>query len=103
MTDKSTKHKFSADRPIISRTDDLLGVSGFAESLAASIKGWTGRDSLVVALYGPWGSGKTSIKNLAIESLRSDKDHCLSIVEFNPWKWAGQAQLAEGFFQEIGV
>lgn len=24
------------------------------------------------------------------------------IVEFNPWQWAGQEQLAEAFFQEIG-
>lgn len=103
MADKAAKHKFSADRPIISHSDDLLGVAGFAESLATSIKGWTGRDSLIVALYGPWGSGKSSIKNLAVEALRGDKEHCPSIVEFNPWQWAGQAQLAEGFFQEIGV
>ena len=25
------------------------------------------------------------------------------IVEFNPWQWAGQEQLAEAFFQEIGA
>lgn len=103
MTDKIAKHKFSADRPITSHADDLLGVAGFAESLATSIRGWTGRDSLIVALYGPWGSGKSSIKNLAVEALRGDKEHSPSIVEFNPWQWAGQAQLAEGFFQEIGV
>lgn len=103
MTEKVTKHKFSADRPITSHSDDLLGVAGFAESLATSIKGWTGRDSLIVALYGPWGSGKSSIKNLAVEALHGDKENCPSIVEFNPWQWAGQAQLAEGFFQEIGV
>jgi len=42
MTDKSSKHNFSADRPITSRTEDLLGVSGFAESLASSIKGLYG-------------------------------------------------------------
>jgi len=103
MTDKETKHKFSADRPITSPIDDLLGVTGFAESIAASIKGWTGRDSLIVALYGPWGSGKSSIKNLAAEALRRDEENCPSIVEFNPWQWVGQSQLAEGFFQEIGV
>jgi len=103
MTDKTAKHKFSADRPITSPVDDLLGVTGFAESIAASIKGWTGRDSLIVALYGPWGSGKSSIKNLAVEALRRDRENCPSIVEFNPWQWVGQSQLAEGFFQEIGI
>jgi len=45
---------FAADRPIPSRTKDLLGRSDFAVSLAQAIRGWTGKDSLVVALYGPW-------------------------------------------------
>jgi len=61
---------FSADRPIRSKSEDLLGRSAFAESLAAVVEGWTGNDSLVVALYGPWGIGKTSIKNMVLENLR---------------------------------
>lgn len=101
--DKTTKHQFSADRPIISHKEDLLGRAGFAESLASAIKSWTGHDSLVIALYGPWGSGKSSIKNIIIESLRISKEDCPYIVEFNPWQWAGQEQLAEAFFKEIGT
>lgn len=66
---ENTKHPFSADRPITSCSEDLLGRSGFAKSIAAAIKGWIGNDSLVIALYGSWGSGKTSIKNMAIETL----------------------------------
>jgi predicted KAP-like P-loop ATPase len=91
--DKTTKHQFSADRPIISHKEDLLGRAGFAESLASAIKSWTGHDSLVIALYGPWGSGKSSIKNIIIESLRISKEDCPYIVEFNPWQWAGQEFL----------
>ena len=100
--DKITKHQFSADRPITSRKEDLLGRSDFTESLASAIKGWTGNDSLVIALYGPWGSGKSSIKNMVLESLHTSKDDCPVIIEFNPWQWGGQEQLAEAFFQEIG-
>ena len=100
--DKITKHQFSADRPITSRKEDLLGRSDFTESLASAIKGWTGNDSLVIALYGPWGSGKSSIKNMVLESLHTSKDDCPFIIEFNPWQWGGQEQLAEAFFQEIG-
>lgn len=103
MTDSTSKHLFSADRPIASRKEDLLGRSGFAESLAAAIKGWKGNDSLVIAIYGPWGSGKSSVKNMVLESLRESEKDCPLIVEFNPWQWAGQEQLAEAFFQEIGV
>ena len=86
---ENTKHPFSVDRPITSCAEDLLGRSGFAESIAAAIKGWTGNDSLVIALYGSWGSGKTSIKNMTVEALRSSEETCPLIVEFNPWQWAG--------------
>ena len=103
MNDRTPKHPFSADRPIISAKEDRLGRTVFAESLASAIKGWKGNDSLVLALYGSWGSGKSSIKNIVLESLRTSKKTCPEIVEFNPWQWAGQEQLAEAFFREIGI
>lgn len=102
ITEDASKHKFSADRPIISGKDDLLGITDFAESLASAIKGWKGKNSLVIALYGTWGSGKTSVKNVAIEALKKDDKNCPLMVEFNPWHWAGQEQLIETFFNEIG-
>jgi predicted KAP-like P-loop ATPase len=45
------KHQFSADRPITTNEEDLLGRAPFAESLASAIKGWKGNDSLVIARY----------------------------------------------------
>jgi len=60
LTEENRKHPFSADRPITSAREDLLGRTGFAESLAAAIKGWKGNDSLVIALYGSWGSRKSA-------------------------------------------
>ncbi len=103
MPNVGRQHQFSADRPITSRTEDLLGRTGFAEALAHAIRGWTGRDSLVIALYGPWGSGKSSVKNMVLESLRESPVNCPLIVEFNPWQWAGQDQLAGAFFREVGL
>jgi predicted KAP-like P-loop ATPase len=100
---ENAKHPFSADRPITSCGDDLLGRCNFAKSIAAAIRGWIGNDSLVIALYGSWGSGKTSIKNMAVETLRSSEETCPLIVEFNPWQWGGQEQLADAFFQQIGL
>jgi predicted KAP-like P-loop ATPase len=102
MTNDDGKHPFSADRPISSAQEDLLGRSSFAESLASAIGGWKGKDSLVVALYGPWGSGKSSIKNMALEFLRSAKTPPI-ILEFNPWQWVGHEELARAFFQEVGL
>lgn len=103
MPSKPQPNQFSTDRPIRSKTEDLLGRSAFAESLATVIEGWTGNDSLVIALYGPWGIGKSSIKNMVLEHLREGGPHAPTIVEFNPWQWAAQDQLTAAFFREIGL
>jgi len=104
MSSKDSTELLSADRPITSKSADLLGRAPFAEALAATIEGWTQGDSLVIGLYGPWGSGKSSVKNMVLESLqRRQEDLRVTHVEFNPWQWAAQEQLDEAFFREIGV
>jgi predicted KAP-like P-loop ATPase len=99
---EATPHPFSADRPIEKASDDVLDRADFAKALADAVKGWAGRDSLVIALYGDWGSGKTSIKNIMLEFLRSESAE-IPIVEFNPWQWSGQERVFEGFFHEVGA
>jgi Cdc6-like AAA superfamily ATPase len=101
-SDKRVAFDFSPERPIVSRDADELDRAPFAEHIAAAIRGWTGNDSLVLALYGEWGTGKSSLKNLVVEALRSDPQHSPYIVEFNPWQWAGQEQVSQAFFREIG-
>lgn len=103
MEDEIKKYKFSADREINSKADDLLGRVEFAESIASAIRGWDGEDSLIVALNGPWGSGKSSIKNMVLESLREKKDKCPEIVEFNPWYLSGEDKITKAFFYELSV
>lgn len=104
MTDsqQTAQHFFSADRPISRRDEDQLYRRKFAEELARAVRGWKGNDSLVIALYGPWGSGKSSIKNMVIDALRSIPDSA-TVVDFNPWQVANRAQLSEAFFDEIGI
>ncbi len=94
---------FSADRPIRSKSEDLLGRTPFAQSLAEIVEGWTGNASLVMALYGPWGIGKSSIKNMMLEHLRRKGPNAPKVVEFVPWQWAAQDKLAEAFFREIAL
>ena len=96
------KHPFSTDRPIVATGQDLLGRSAFAGSLSEAIKAWKNKDSLVIGVYGTWGSGKTSLKNMITDFLRRDQERSPTIVEFNPWQWAGQDQLFSAFFSEIG-
>jgi hypothetical protein len=55
----------SADRPILTRAQDRLGRHEFGEAIADAIRGWRGRDSLVLALCRSWGSGKSSPSNMS--------------------------------------
>jgi KAP family P-loop domain. len=92
----------SADRPIVARAEDELGRRGFSEALADAIRGWSGRESLVIALYGEWGNGKSSIKNMTFDALgqSAPKVRC---VDFNPWQLASRPSLSEAFFDELGI
>lgn len=70
MTSDSSQN---LDTPINDPEKDLLDRKGFAEQTAKLFKNWKGNDSLVVALYGEWGSGKTSVKNLILDQLSVPK------------------------------
>jgi len=90
------------DRPISKSSDDLLGRTPFAKKVATAITAWQGADSLVLALYGEWGTGKTSLKNLVLEEIAQTPEPRPVVVQFNPWHWAGHEQITEAFFTEVG-
>lgn len=94
-------HGFSSDRPIVRIEDDLLGRANFSSDLADAIACWKGKDSLVVALHGDWGSGKSSIKNMAVSNLERLADSKPDVIDFTPWEWAAQDKITASFFQEI--
>jgi len=98
----SNRHLFSPDRPITSREEDRLDRRAFAEEIARAVREWKGKDSLVIALYGSWGVGKSSIKNMVIDALRAAPEEA-SVVDFNPWQIADRTQLSQAFFDEIGI
>lgn len=98
--DNIDKFNFSADRPIHNIDEDLLGRAKFSENLAEAISNWNGKDSLVVALYGDWGTGKSSVKNMALTYIK-DKSSKPIVIEFSPWEWAAQEKITKAFFNEI--
>lgn len=60
---------YVADKPIEKSDEDLLGRSDFAKQFGESISEYDSEDGLVIGLYGKWGSGKTSIINMAISEI----------------------------------
>lgn len=96
-------HWFTADRPIAARVEDRLGRRRFAEAIASAVTSWRGRDSLVIALYGVWGSGKSSIKNMVLETLRDGPGEKVNIAEFASWQFANREKLTASFFDQVGI
>jgi predicted KAP-like P-loop ATPase len=92
----------SADLPIKTKGEDRLNRTGFASAIAKIISCWRNRPSLVIGLFGEWGSGKSSIKNMIVESLAERTDNPVTIVEFSPWQFSGQEMLTQAFFTELG-
>lgn len=89
----------NADRPIQNIDEDLLSRKRFCKALADAISQWNGDESLVIGLNGPWGCGKSSIKNIVV-SLLGERT---PVVQFNPWTWSGEERLITAFFDEVGT
>jgi predicted KAP-like P-loop ATPase len=99
---------FKPDQPIESAKDDLLGRNLFSRSLAEAILSYKQRNSVVTALYGRWGSGKSSVLNMVVEQVNSlgealpNKEKPI-ILRFNPWNYSDQNQLIAQFFRELSL
>lgn len=106
------------DAPIKELEDDILGYSSYAKNIAKMYANWSDKESsLVTALYGEWGSGKTSLKNLIINEIKEKdskkgnffcrflkrifKNQKSIIIEFNPWEWASQDSIIDSFYDEL--
>lgn len=95
---------FKPDQPIITQSEDILGRYPFAKMLGEAVLKCEQKESLVIGLYGPWGSGKTSIINMAIEHIeKSDIENKPIILNFNPWNYSDQNQLIAQFFKELTI
>lgn len=75
---------YVADKPIEKADEDLLGRSDFAKQFGKSICKYDSKDGLVIGLYGKWGSGKTSIINMAISEISVYEDEAKK-VEKEKW------------------
>jgi hypothetical protein len=89
----------SGDWPIENHDDDRLGRSDFAKGLANEILGAPSKGGFVIGLTGSWGIGKTSILNMAVETI-GDRAH---VVQFNPWFFSGTDALITSFFNETAA
>jgi predicted KAP-like P-loop ATPase len=98
MTEKPSYN----DAPITDPSADRFGIDPFAKALAASIRKIGSPEGTVVALNGPWGSGKSSAVNLVLHHLSGAMDAGeIGIINFACWWFRGEEALALAFFREL--
>ena len=90
------------DKPINSPDEDKFGFKTLAKTIADSISKMTAPEGTVIAINGPWGSGKSSFINLVRHHLcDKTKDGDLKIVDFKCWWFRGEEALTIAFFNEL--
>jgi len=91
--------RYRTDAPLESEEQDLFDRAPFANRVADTISTMADPSSLVVAIYGPWGDGKTTVLNFIRNRLF--KHPSVITVNFNPWRLDGEKALLQGFFENL--
>ena len=92
----------SNDRPLSDPKEDLFGHAPFSRNLAEAIRRQKGADGIVLALYGPWGSGKSTVLSYVLHYLEhAPEAERPIVVTFNPWWFSGQENLARAFLGQL--
>lgn len=111
---------YNADKPITSEKEDVLGRKDFSKRLGRLIYNYQEEDGLVLGLYGEWGSGKTSVINMAEEeinrliildvihkhaegkiSLTDSDTNSPLLMRFSPWNYSDKDNLISLFFLSL--
>ncbi|MET9412208.1 P-loop NTPase fold protein [Streptomyces sp. NPDC002935] len=96
---------FFNDEPFLDHEEglDLLGHGQYAQhviSLLDRVRAQT--ETGVLALIGPWGSGKSSVLGKVTRRLReADNDEDWLVAELNPWLYSDLESLTLALFSEI--
>ncbi len=96
------------DQPIKSAKEDLLGRASFSQAFGRALLAYKDKDSIVAALYGDWGSGKSSVLNMTLEYIQDvikemDELERPIVIHFNPWNYSDQNQLVAQFFKTLSA
>lgn len=80
-------------------TVDKLSYQDYVDALMALIKSPDMETPFTIGIFGPWGSGKSTLINLLDSSLSSDNKFFK--VKFNPWLYKDEKDLLIPLFKTI--
>ncbi|CAG9243788.1 Phage T7 exclusion protein [Paraburkholderia caribensis] len=98
-----------SDAPQSHPSFDAFGYAPFAQAMANAVRATPSPRGLVMAVDGPWGTGKTSLLNFVKHYLSSNASEetgardgmPVVLVDFNPWWFADKEQLAMQFLAQF--
>ena len=94
----------SADISLTDPKDDQLGYSSFAQNIAENIIKMSPSEGFVIAIYGQWGTGKSTLINFIIHHINKMPDDEQPILfRFNPWWFSGNEDLIRNFFSQLQI
>ena len=109
------------DEPIDTSEEDLFKFDPFVKNMAKAILAIDKNRSMIIALNGAWGTGKSSFLNLLEKQLNKnqpnenqpnknqpnenqlnkDDNKKPIVIRFNPWNYSSVDQLITMFFTEF--
>lgn len=90
---------YVADAPISNPAEDRFHRWPFAKRIADTIATRNDPSSLVVAIHGAWGDGKTTVLNFVDRELSSLQNAV--VIRFNPWRYPDEVALLHSFFATL--
>src|SRR5580693_5882398 len=91
---------YRSDAPSSDPKHDRFGRLPFAQRVAQTLALREDPSSIVIAIHGAWGEGKTTVLAYIDSELRRFHPK-LVCVRFNPWRFTDESALLKSFFDTV--
>ncbi len=108
-TEDKTENKpvyIISDEP--EENSNLFGFDTYAKTISGLIANKKNKTPMVIGIYGPWGSGKTTLMQTVINQLQQDKTYenknlyrVCKTVWFQAWKYKDEDEILAALIEEI--
>ena len=71
----------------------------YIDRIAHALSNWKKEESIVVALFGNWGTGKSWLLHRVTAQIQ--KESSFIVCNFNPWQFESNEQITSEFFTAI--
>ena len=96
------------DRELADTAEDAFGHQQYADALKDLIESSSNKPPFSIGLLGPWGTGKSTIKEFYLRGLETDKSGSpgkrradrVHAITFNAWRFGGEQDLKRSLLRE---